>query len=120
MVSIMTTHFGMINEYIQKEEQAKEKMFSGTKHDCIFEISHPNKHSECYFCKFVQDFGEDQKGADMKCESMSNICKPDEEMWFVHRLLEQEEFDEIQNYLKQFPHANVANVCSPFVKSVTV
>ena len=116
----MATDIGMINDFIQKEEQVKEQMFSGTKHHCIFEISHPNKHSECYFCKLVQDFGEDQEGADMMCESMNNFRKPDEEVTFIHRLLEQEEFDEIQDYLKQFPHANVANIYSPFIKSITV
>ena len=111
---------GMINDFIQKEEQVKEQMFSGTKHHCIFEITHPDKHSKNYFCKFVQDFEEDQEGADMMCESMNNFRKPDEEVMFIHRLLEQEEFDEIQDYLKQFPHANVANIYSPFIKSITV
>ena len=52
----MSTDIGMINDFIQKEEEVKEELFSGTKHHCIFEITHPNKHSECYFCKFVQDF----------------------------------------------------------------
>ena len=116
----MATDMGMINDFIQKEEEVKEQVFSGTKHHCIFEITHPNKHSECYFCKFVQDFKEDQEGADMMCESMNNFRKPDEEVWFIHRLLEQEEYDEIQEYLKQFPHANLANVYSPFINSVTV
>ena len=117
---IMATDMGMINNFIQKEEEVKEQVFSGTKHHCIFEITHPNKHSECYFCKLVQDFGEDQEGADMMCESMNNFRKPDEEVWFIHRLLDQEEYDEIQEYLKQFPHGDVSNVYSPFINSVTV
>lgn len=117
---IMATDMGMINDFIQKEEEVKEQVFSGTKHHCIFEITHPNKHSECYFCKLVQDFGEDQEGADMMCESMNNFRKPDEEVWFIHRLLDQEEYDEIQEYLKQFPHGDVSNVYSPFINSVTV
>ena len=54
----MATDMGMINDFIQKEEEVKEELFSGTKHHCIFEITHPNKHSECYFCKLVQDFKE--------------------------------------------------------------
>ena len=116
----MATDMGMINDFIQKEEEVKEQVFSGTKHHCIFEITHPNKHSECYFCKFVQDFGEDQEGADMMCESMNNFRKPDEEVWFIHRFLDQEEYDEIQEYLKQFPHGDVSNVYSPFINSVTV
>ena len=117
---LIMTDIGMINDFIQKEEEVKEQVFSGTKHHCIFEITHPNKHSECYFCKFVQDFGEDQEGADMMCESMNNFRKPDEEVWFIHRLLDQEEYDEIQEYLKQFPHGDVSNVYSPFINSVTV
>ena len=100
--------------------QWEMKLESDTKHHCIFEISHPNKQSECYFCKFVQDFGEDQDGADMMCESMNNFRKPEDEVMFIHRILEQEEFDEVQNYLKQFPNADVSNVYSPFIKSVTV
>lgn len=97
----------------------KQKEYnSSTKHHCIFEISHP--HSVCYFCKLVQDFEEDQEGADMICDSMNNFRKPDEEVIFIHRLLEQKEFDEIQDYLKQFPHANLANIYSPFTNSVTV
>ena len=51
---------------------------------------------------------------------MNNFRKPDEEVWFIHRLLDQEEYDEIQEYLKQFPHANLANVYSPFINSITV
>lgn len=90
------------------------------KHHCIFEITHPNKHSECYFCKFVQDFGEDQEGADMMCESMNNFRKPDEEVWFINRLLEQEEFDAVQDFLKTNPHGDVSEVYSPFIKSITV
>ena len=117
---LIMTDIGMINDFIQKEEEVKEQVFSGTKHHCIFEITHPNKHSECYFCKFVQDFGEDQEGADMMCESMNNFRKPDEEVWFIHRLLDQEEYNEIQEYLKQFPHGDVSNVYSPFINSVTV
>lgn len=90
-----------------------------TKHHCIFEITYPDKHSESYFCKVVQDYGEDQEGACMMCESMNNFRNPDEEVWFIHRMLEHEEYLEIQEYLKQFPHGNVANVYSPFIKSVT-
>ena len=99
----MATDMGMINDFIQKEEEVKEQVFSGTKHHCIFEITHPNK-----------------EGADMMCESMNNFRKPDEEVWFIHRLLDQEEYDEIQEYLKQFPHGDVSNVYSPFINSVTV
>ena len=90
------------------------------KHHCIFEISHPNKHSECYCCKLVQDFGEDLNAADMVCESMNNFRKPEDEVWFFHRLLEQEEFDEVQNYIKEFPHANVAYIYSPFVSTIKI
>lgn len=90
------------------------------KHHCIFEVTHPNKHSECYFCKFVQDFGDDQEGADIMCESMNNLRKPDEETMFIHRLLEQEEFDEIQNYLKKYPNENVAYIYNPFLSRIIV
>ena len=41
----MATDMGMINDFIQKEEEVKEQVFSGTKHHCIFEITHPNKSS---------------------------------------------------------------------------
>ena len=88
------------------------------KHHCIFEISHPNKHSECYCCKLVQDFGEDQNGADMMCESMNNFRKSNEEVWFIHRLQEHEEYDEIQSYIKKFPHADVSTIYSPFVPTI--
>ena len=92
---------------------------SSTKHHCIFEISHSNKYSY-YFCKLVQDYEEDQEVADMMCESLNNFRKSDEYVWFIHRLLDQEEYEEIQEYLKQFPHGNVANVYSPFSNSVKV
>lgn len=116
----MSTDMGMINDFIQKEEQVKEQMFSGTKHHCIFEITHPNKHSECYFCKLVQDFKEDQEGADMMCESMNNFRKPDEEVWFIHRLLDQEEFDAVQDFLKTNPHGDVSEVYSPFTQKIVI
>jgi len=105
------------NAYVPQWEM---KLEEDTKHHCIFKISHPDKHSENYFCKFVQDFKEDQEGAEMMRELMNNFRKPGEDVIFVHRLLEQEEFDEIQEYLKQFPHANLANIYSPVLNSVTI
>lgn len=103
--------------YVPQWEMVLEE---GAKHHCIFEITHPNKHSECYFCKFVQDFGEDQEGADMMCESMNNFRKPDEEVWFIHRLLDQEEYDEIQDFLKTNPHGDVSEVYSPFTQKIVI
>lgn len=67
-------------------------------HFCIFEISHPNKHSELYKSTFVEDFGEDKDSADEMCDSMMNFRKPEDELWFCVRCLDQEEFDDIENY----------------------
>ena len=53
-------------------------------------------------------------------EMINDFIQKDEEVWFIHRLLDQEEFNEIQEYLKQFPHGDVSNVYSPFIKSITV
>ena len=98
----MTTDMGMINDFIQKEEQVKEELFSSTKHHCIFEI---NKETGEY--KYVDDYGEDYIAADEMCQSMNNFRTPDMPVYFCARCLEQEEFDNIENY-------------SPFLNSVTI
>lgn len=97
----MGTDIGMINDFIEKEEQIKEDLFkgnAGSKHFCIFEISHPDKHSELYKTRFVDDYGEDYTVADEMCQSMNNFRKPEEEVRFCVRCLEQEEFDNVENY----------------------
>ena len=68
------------------------------KHYCIFEISHPNKQSECYKTKYVEDYGEDYAAADEMCQSMNNFRESEEEVHFCVRCLEQEEFDNVENY----------------------
>ena len=68
------------------------------KHFCIFEISHPNKHSEVPQTRFVDDYGEDFTAADEMCQSMNNFRNPEDEVRFCVRCLEQEEFDDIENY----------------------
>lgn len=68
------------------------------KHYCIFEITHSNKHSEVAQTRFVDEYGEDYTAADEMCQSMNNFRKPEEEVRFCVRCLEQEEFDDIENY----------------------
>ncbi len=67
------------------------------KHYCIFEITHPNKHSELWESKFVTDFDDYSAAEDMR-SSMSNFRKPGEEVWYVLRCLEEEEFKKIEDY----------------------
>ena len=90
---------GMINDFIQKEEQIKGELFTpkGSKHYCIFEISHPNNHSEITEAKFVQDF-DSYDAADEFCQSMNNFRKPEWPVYYCVRCLEQEEYDNIENY----------------------
>lgn len=68
------------------------------KHYCIFEITHPDKHSELNEWKFVEDFGEVFTDADEMCQSMNNFRKLEEEVSFIVRCLEQEEFEHIEDY----------------------
>jgi len=88
----MATDMGMINDFILKEE-VKEQVFSNTKHHCIFEI---NKETKKH--KSVDDYGEDYDAADDMCQTMNNFRTPDMPVYFCVRCLEQEEFDNIQNY----------------------
>ena len=88
------------------------------KHHCIFENTHANKHSKYYSCKLVQDNKEDQKGADMMCASMNNFRKPDDEVLFIHRLLDQYEFDAIQEFVKTYPYSDISDVYSPFIQKI--
>jgi len=63
------------------------------KHHCIFEINkRTGKH------KFVDDYGEDYNAADEMCQSMNIFRSPGDEVRFFVRCLEQEEFDDIDNY----------------------
>ena len=94
----MSTDIGMINDFIQKEEEVKEELFSGTKHHCIFEITQSNMHLELYKASIVQDYGEDYTAADEMCQSMNNFRTPDMPVYFCVRCLEQEEFEHIENY----------------------
>ena len=103
----MSTDIGMINDFIQKEEEVKEGLFSGTKHHCIFEITQPNIHSELYKASFVDDYGENYTAADEMCQSMNNFRTPDMPVYFCVRCLEQEEFEHIENY-------------NPFLTAITV
>lgn len=68
------------------------------KHYCIFEISHPNKHSEVAKTRFVDEYGEDYTAADEMCQSMNNFRRPEDEVRFCVRCLEQDEFDDVKNY----------------------
>lgn len=68
------------------------------KHFCIFEISHPNKHSELYKSRFVEDYGKEFSAAQDMCASMNNFRKPEDEVWYSVRCLEQEEFDHVEDY----------------------
>ena len=81
--------------YVPQWEMVLEE---GAKHHCIFEITQPNIHSELYKASFVQDYGEDYTAADEMCQSMNNFRKPEDEVRFCLRCLEQEEFDDIENY----------------------
>ena len=102
----MSTDIGMINDFIQKEEEVKEELFSGTKHHCIFEITQPNIHSELYKASFVQDYGEDYTAAEEMCQSMNNFKPKDKFVHFILRCLEQEE--------------DVSEVYSPFLSTITI
>ena len=68
------------------------------KHYCIFEISHPNKHSEVTKTRFVDEYGEDYTAADEMCQSMNNFRKTEDEVRFCVRCLEQDEFEDVKNY----------------------
>ena len=111
----MSTDIGMINDFIQKEEEVKEELFSGTKHHCIFEI---NKETKKH--KFVDDYGEDYTAADEMCQSMNNFKPKDKFVHFILRCLEQEEFDTVQDFLKTNPHGDVSEVYSPFTQKIVV
>ena len=116
----MSTDIGMINDFIQKEEEVKEELFSGTKHHCILEITQPNIHSELYKASFVDDYGEDYTAADEMCQSMNNFRPKDKFVHFLLRCLEQEEFDVVQDFLKANPHGDVSEVYSPFLSAITI
>ena len=81
--------------YVPQWEMVLEE---GAKHHCIFEISHPNKHSENTQTRFVDDYGEDYTAADEMRQSMNNFRTPDMPVYFCVRCLEQEEFEHIENY----------------------
>jgi hypothetical protein len=85
--------------YVPQWEMMLEE---GTKHHCIFEI---NKETKKH--KFVDDYGEDYTAADDMCKSMNNFRTPDMPVYYCVRCLEQEEFDDIENY-------------SPFISAITV
>ncbi len=68
------------------------------KHYCIFEISHPNKHSELYKSRFVDDYGEEFSAAQDMCSSMNNFRKPKDKVWFCVRCLEHVEFEHVEDY----------------------
>ena len=82
--------------------QWEMKLETGPKHHCIFEI---NKETKKH--KFVDDYGEDYTAADEMCQSMNNFRTSDMPVYFCVRCLEQEEFDNIENY-------------SPFISAITV
>lgn len=77
---------------LTKEE--KERMFDllDCKHYCIFEF---NKETKKH--KFVDDYGENYTAADEMCQSMNNFTS-DMPVYFCVRCLEQEEYDDIENY----------------------
>lgn len=77
------------------------------KHFCIFEITQSNKNSKLSKAKFVNDYGENYTSADLMCQSMNNFRKPNEPVCFIVRCLEQEEYDQIENY-------------NPFVTAITI
>ena len=90
------------------------------KHHCIFEITHPNIHSELYKTSFVDDYGEDYTAADEMCQTMNNSRPKDKFVCFILRCLEQEEFDVVQDFLKENPHGDVYEVYSPFTSTIEI
>lgn len=68
------------------------------KHFCIFEITQPFKHGKVFKSTFIDDYGEDYTSADLMCQSMNNFREPNEPVLFVVRCLEQNEYDQIENY----------------------
>lgn len=62
------------------------------KHYCIFEINKVTKKYQ------VVDYYNDYSSADEMCKSMNNFLSPDAPVYFCVRCLEQDEFDNIQNY----------------------
>lgn len=90
------------------------------KHYCIFEITQPNIHSPLDKLSFVDDYGEDYNAADDMCKSMQNFRPKDKFVYFILRCLEQEEFDAVQDFLKENPHGDVSEVYSPFTQKIVV
>ena len=90
------------------------------KHHCIFEITQPNIHSELYKASFVDDYGEDYNAADDMYKSMQNFKPKDKFVHFILRCLEQEEFDIVQDFLKENPRGDVSEVYSPFTQKIVV
>ena len=98
--------------YVPQWEMVLEE---GAKHHCIFEI---NKETKKH--KFVDDYGEDYTAADEMCQSMNNFKPKDKFVHFLLRCLEQEEFDVVQDFLKENPHGDVSEVYSPFLSAITI
>jgi len=103
--------------YVPQWEMVLEE---GAKHHCIFEITQPNIHSELYKASFVDDYGENYTAADEMCQSMNNFRPKDKFVHFILRCLEQEEFDVVQDFLKENPHGDVSEVYSPFTQKIVV
>ena len=85
----------LLQEYLAQDNMVEDNMGKRTrmKHHCIFEINKETKEH-----KFVDDYGEDYTAADEMCQSMNNFRTPDMPVYFCVRCLEQEEFDDIENY----------------------
>lgn len=65
---------------------------------CIFEVSHPVNHPEKPIIKFVDDYGEDFDMCEDMCRSMNNFRRPGDRVQYLHRCLEQEQFDHKEGY----------------------
>lgn len=89
-------------------------------HYCIFEITHPNIHSELYKASFVGDYGEDYTAADEMCKSMNNFRLNEKFVHFILRLLEHDEFLIVNEYLKENPHGDISEVYSPFLQKIVI
>lgn len=87
------------NAYVPQWEMMLEE---GIRHHCIFEI---NKETKKH--KYIDDYGMDYTAADDMCQSMNNFRTSDMPVYYCVRCLEQEEFENIENY-------------SPFISSITV
>ena len=88
-----------------RQSKRLQELGLNMKHHCIFEISYPNGSREAK-SRYVDDYGDDFSAADEMCQSLNNFSNPNE-VRFIIRCLDQEEFDHIKDY-------------DPFLKTVII